>query len=80
MAGRFARTPHVARKEIAESVAKGVFALMSAAMIVPLVLIVGYLVVLAWPALSWEFLLDVPRRGTSRRNSQLRAGHARATR
>ena len=32
-------------------------------MIVPLVLIVGYLVVLAWPALSWEFLLDVPRRG-----------------
>ncbi|MBK6406704.1 MAG: phosphate ABC transporter permease PstA [Holophagales bacterium] len=36
---------------------------MSAAMIVPLVLIVGYLVVLAWPALRWEFLLDVPRRG-----------------
>jgi phosphate transport system permease protein len=63
VAGRFARTPHVARKEIAESVAKGVFALMSAAMILPLVLIVGYLVVLAWPALSWEFLLDVPRRG-----------------
>ena len=63
MAGRFAKTPHIARKEIAESVARSVFGLMSAAMIVPLVLIVGYLVVLAWPALSWEFLLDVPRRG-----------------
>ncbi len=63
MAGRFAKTPHIARKEIAEAVAKGVFGLMSAAMILPLVLIVGYLVVLAWPTLSWEFLLDVPRRG-----------------
>jgi len=63
VAGRFARTSHVARKEIAESAAKGVFALMSGAMILPLVLIVGYLVVLAWPALSWEFLLDVPKRG-----------------
>jgi phosphate transport system permease protein len=63
VAGRFARTPHIARKEIAESVARSVFGLMSAAMIVPLVLIVGYLVVLAWPALSLEFLLDVPKRG-----------------
>ena len=63
MAGRFARTSHVARKEFAESVAKAVFALMATAMVVPLLLIVGHLVVLAWPALSWEFLLDVPRRG-----------------
>jgi phosphate transport system permease protein len=63
VAGRFARTPHVARKEIAESVARAVFGLMSATMILPLVLIVGYLVVQAWPILSWEFLLDVPKRG-----------------
>jgi len=60
---RFARTPHIARKERAEAVAKAVFALMSAAMVVPLVLIVGYLVYLAWPSLGWEFLVDVPRRG-----------------
>jgi phosphate transport system permease protein len=60
---RFARTPHVARKERAEVVAKSVFALMAAAMVVPLVLIVGYLVVLAWPSLGWEFIVDVPRRG-----------------
>jgi phosphate transport system permease protein len=60
---RFARTLHVARKERAETAAKAVFALMAAAMIVPLVLIVGYLVYVAWPSLGWEFLVDVPRRG-----------------
>jgi len=60
---RFARTPQVARKERAEAVAKAVFALMAAAMVVPLVLIVGYLVYRAWPSLGWEFLVDVPRRG-----------------
>jgi phosphate transport system permease protein len=60
---RFERTPHVAGKERAEAVAKAVFALMAAAMVVPLVLIVGYLVYLAWPTLGWEFLVDVPRRG-----------------
>src|SRR5512134_1287420 len=36
---------------------------MAAAMVVPLVLIVGHLVYLAWPSLGWEFLVDVPRRG-----------------
>ena len=60
---RFARTPHVARKEGAEAAAKAVFALMAAAMVVPLILIVGYLVYLAWPSLGWEFIVDVPRRG-----------------
>jgi phosphate transport system permease protein len=60
---RFARTPHVARKERAETAAKVVFALMAAAMVVPLVLIVGYLVYVAWPTLGWEFIVDVPRRG-----------------
>lgn len=60
---RFARTAHVARKERAQAVAGGVFALMAAAMVVPLVLIVGYLVYVAWPSLGWEFIVDVPRRG-----------------
>jgi phosphate transport system permease protein len=60
---RFAKTPQVARKELAEAVAKTVFAFMAAAMVVPLVLIVGYLVYLAWPSLGWEFIVDVPRRG-----------------
>ena len=60
---RFARTPYVARKELAQALAQGVFGLMAAAMVVPLLLIVGYLVWLAWPSLGWEFLVDVPRRG-----------------
>lgn len=60
---RFEKTPHVARKERAEAVAKATFALMATAMVVPLALIVGYLVYLAWPSLSWEFLVDVPKRG-----------------
>ena len=60
---RFAKTPQVARKEWTERAAKAVFALMAAAMVVPLVAIVGYLVYVAWPSLGWEFLVDVPRRG-----------------
>ena len=63
MSGRFAKTPHVVRKERTEALAKAVFGLMAAAMILPLVLIVGYLVVRAWPSLGWEFLVDVPKSG-----------------
>jgi phosphate transport system permease protein len=32
-------------------------------MVAPLVAIVAYLFWLAWPSLSWEFLVDVPRKG-----------------
>jgi phosphate transport system permease protein len=60
---RFARTPLVAQKERAEKLARAIFFLMAAAMVVPLVAIVGHLVWLAWPALSWELIVDVPRRG-----------------
>ena len=60
---RFEKTSQVVRKERAETVAKAIFALMATAMVVPLALIVGYLVYLAWPSLSWEFLVDVPKRG-----------------
>ncbi len=63
MAGRFARTPHGARKEVTEKAARAVLGLMTAAMILPLLLIVGYLVVRAWPSLGWSFLVDVPTRG-----------------
>ena len=61
--GRFARTAYVARKERAERIARATFASMAAAMVVPLLLIVGYLVWLAWPMLGLEFVLDIPRRG-----------------
>jgi phosphate transport system permease protein len=60
---RFTETPGVRRKLRQEAVAKWVFCSMAAAMVVPLLLIVGYLVVRAAPSLNLEFLLEVPKRG-----------------
>jgi phosphate transport system permease protein len=40
-----------------------IFGLMAAVILLPLFALVTYLVVRAWPALSWEFLADVPRQG-----------------
>lgn len=62
-AGRFARTPLVARKELAEKVARTILAAMTVSIVVPLVLIILYLLSKAWPVLGWEFIVDVPRRG-----------------
>jgi phosphate transport system permease protein len=59
----FAATPQVRRKLRQEAVARWLFAAMAAAMIVPLLLILGYLVVRAAPSLSLEFLSDVPKKG-----------------
>lgn len=61
--GRFSRTAFGAHKERTERLAGIVFGLMSAAMVAPLVAIVAHLVWLAWPSLSWEFIVDVPRKG-----------------
>lgn len=60
---RFTETPLVRRKKLEESIAKWTFAGMAVAMIVPLLLILGYLVERAWPSLSLSFILDVPIRG-----------------
>jgi len=60
---RFTETPQVRRKLRQEAVVRGIFFVMTAAMIVPLLLIVGYLVVRAAPSLSLEFLIDVPKKG-----------------
>ncbi len=59
----FASTPAVRAKLRRETAAQWIFGLMAAAMIVPLLLIVAYLVVRAAPSLSLEFVLDVPKRG-----------------
>ena len=59
----FVETAFVRKKKRQETVAKSIFLAMSVAMIVPLLLIVGYLVVKAYPSLSLEFLLDIPRKG-----------------
>ena len=62
-AGRFAKTAHVARCERAEALARAVFAAMAAAMIIPLIAIIAFLVYSAWPSLDWGFLVDIPRNG-----------------
>jgi phosphate transport system permease protein len=60
---RFTETAFVRRKKRQEALARGLLFLMTSAMIVPLLLIVGYLVIRAWPALSLNFILDPPVRG-----------------
>ncbi len=60
---RFTETPLSRRKRFYEMLAKGIFLLMALLMVVPLLLIVGYLVYRAWPILSWDFLVTNPRNG-----------------
>ena len=59
----FVRTREVARKELAERVAQAVFGFMAAALVLPLLAILGYLAWKAAPSLNWEFIVDVPRKG-----------------
>jgi phosphate transport system permease protein len=62
-ATRFTETPLVRRKLRQEAIAQGTFGAMAAAMIVPLLLILGYLLERAWPSLNFAFILEVPIRG-----------------
>jgi len=56
----FAETPFVRRKKMTEALAKFIFLLMALAMILPLIAIVSYLVIKAWPVLSIDFILENP--------------------
>jgi phosphate transport system permease protein len=60
---RFTETPLVRKKLRRQSVAKWVTFSMAAAMVLPLILILVYLVYRAWPSLSIDFILDPPLRG-----------------
>jgi len=62
-AARFRATPFVHRKQTREAMARWLFFSMAAAMILPLVALVSYLVYRASPILSLEFLLEVPLKG-----------------
>ncbi|MFO7692896.1 MAG: phosphate ABC transporter permease PstA [Vicinamibacterales bacterium] len=59
----FQATPFTRRKGYTESVARAVFLFMTVMMVLPLVLVVSYLFYQAWPILSLDFLLEVPRQG-----------------
>jgi phosphate transport system permease protein len=60
---RFTKTDLVRRNERRERVARAIFAAMALLMILPLILIVGYLFYKAFPILSLDFLFKVPIRG-----------------
>jgi len=57
----FTATPHVLRKERTERVMHGIFAAMAASIVLPLIAIIVYLVVHAWPSLTFAFLVEPPR-------------------
>ncbi|NLI48560.1 MAG: phosphate ABC transporter permease PstA [Acidobacteria bacterium] len=63
VSARFTRTPLVVRKERQQAAVRLVLLAMAVLMVLPLLAIISHLIVQAWPALSWEFLVDVPRRG-----------------
>ncbi len=63
MAAVFTETAATRRKKLTERLAQAVFGLMALALVVPLVTIVLYLLVQAWPLLSWEFLTSNPING-----------------
>jgi len=60
-AGLFAPGPIERRKRLVERAAYVVLLLTTAALILPLLVILGYLVVKAWPVLSWSFLVENPK-------------------
>jgi phosphate transport system permease protein len=59
----FTETAATRRKRLTERVAQAIFGLMALALVVPLVTIVLYLFIQAWPLLSWEFLTSSPTNG-----------------
>src|SRR5688572_14151766 len=62
-APRFVETSLVRKKFRRELLAKCVFGGMTLAMIIPLLLILGYLVMEAWPLLTWDFITKNPISG-----------------
>lgn len=63
MSAMFARTPEVAARYRTQSVARAVFAAMTALMILPMLSILGLLVVRGAPAISPTFLFSAPTAG-----------------
>ncbi len=61
--GPFSATPGLQARRRRERIARGVFLTMTAMMIAPLIAILAFLVVRAWPSLSWSFLVEAPTRG-----------------
>jgi phosphate transport system permease protein len=65
-AARFVETRFTRKKRRSEMFARAGFGLMALTLVVPLVAIVSYLIVQAWPLLSWDFLVSNPTGGMRR--------------
>jgi phosphate transport system permease protein len=59
----FTTTDLTRRKLRNQRIAEWVFRAMALLILAPLVVIIAYLFVRAWPALSWSFLTDMPENG-----------------
>jgi phosphate transport system permease protein len=59
----FGETPFTHRKRRSERLAQCIFAVMVACIVIPLILIVGYLVKEGWSLISWKFLTTNPTNG-----------------
>jgi phosphate transport system permease protein len=57
----FAASPLERRKKATETIAKYLLMAMTIALVVPVLIIFGYMLVKAWPVLSFSFLLENPR-------------------
>jgi phosphate transport system permease protein len=65
-ASPFVETSFGRRKRRTELAARALLGAMAMAMVVPLLLIIGYLLIRAWPLLSWDFLTTNPVGGMRR--------------
>lgn len=57
----FGAGPVERRKRAFERTAYGALLLMTASLVVPLIALLGYLLINAWPVLSWSLLVENPR-------------------
>jgi len=62
-AEKFTETAIGRSSQLTEKVTKFIFLLMTLAMVLPLLLIVAFLFYKAWPALSIDFVLELPKSG-----------------
>jgi phosphate transport system permease protein len=62
-ASRFTQTPSIRNRLRVEMAVKGLFIAMTVAMILPLLGLITYLFIRAWPSLGLDFILEVPLRG-----------------
>jgi phosphate transport system permease protein len=59
----FAATELIHKKLRAQRIVKWIFGSMSVVILIPLIALMSYLIIRAWPSLTWDFITDVPKQG-----------------